>query len=103
MTTWHRIEAAMIQPDVADGNYTLQLVDKWSVLVEAVERLNEEVDRLRAIVKECGSMEQTVLAIESYESWTDGEPSLGTCRLLGQIKDQSRRAQAASEDTVWKT
>lgn len=53
------------------------------------------VDRLEAALKECSGIRSMVESIERGESYEGGEPDIGTCRLLGNIKRISDKARAA--------
>jgi DNA-binding XRE family transcriptional regulator len=43
----------------------------------------------------CAELERLVIAIEQYEEYTDGQPALGTCKSLVEIKKASRKAREA--------
>lgn len=46
-------------------------------------------------LKACAELERLVIAIEQYEEYTDGQPALGTCKSLVEIKKASRKAREA--------
>ena len=54
--------------------------------------------RCKVLLEESATNLERVSSIERGEEWTGGEPTLETCRVLGQIKEVSRHAQTLLAD-----
>ena len=54
--------------------------------------------RCKKVLDESATNLERVASIERGEEWTGGEPTLGTCRVLGQIKEASRHASTLLSD-----
>jgi hypothetical protein len=62
-------------------------------VIKGANRMTDKtaIDALTA----CAELEKLVIAIEQYEEYTDGQPTLGTCKSLVEIKKASRKAREA--------
>ena len=91
-----RLLAETIYSAVVHGQGTKRhTIDKIASMLEADRTAFETV---REALVLAGEIKQKIEVIERCEEWTDGEPTLGTCRTFGQIKQiasQCREAIAA--------
>ena len=62
-------------------------------------RLRAERDELRAALEGVVAVRGYAESIERGEDWTGGEPTIGTCRLLGRIKQAANSASAVLSRT----
>jgi len=51
------------------------------------------MNELVSLLQKVASIESKIDTIERFEDWTNGEPLLGTCKILGDIKIISREAK----------
>jgi len=54
--------------------------------------------RCKDLLQEVSEQKSKVRTIEQYEDYTGGEPSLGTCKTLGQLKTIADNATALLAD-----
>ena len=79
-----------------DEPYSEQV--KAIILGEPAPNLPALLERCKETLQEVSAQKGMVRTIEQYKDFTGGEPSLGTCKTLGQLKTIADKASTLLAD-----